>query len=134
MAERRSLSNAISNPVPGVDADLVRSFVTQNQAAERPVADLPVSVEPSRTRVAESTPIQDAGPAKPVRPKPKKPNRFQPVGLIPVTVRLRPEIARSERRWNVSLRVRRCLPSSQLSRKHWSPGWPVKASLISQLG
>lgn len=93
MAERRSLSNALSNPVPGVDADLVRSFVTQNQAAERPIGDSAVAVEPTRTRAAESTLIQDAGPAKPVRQKPKKPNRFQPVGLIPVTVRLRPEIA-----------------------------------------
>ena len=93
MAERRSLSNALSNPVPGVDANTVRSFVTQNQVDERPVAESPGSIEPTRTRIRESTLAQDVIPAKPARQKAKKANRFQPVGLIPVTVRLRPEIA-----------------------------------------
>jgi|GEM_PF-433145 len=93
MADRRSLSNALSNPVPGVDADLVRSFVTQNQAAERSVADLPVPLEPPQAKLSASTPVHEALAAKPARQKTKKPNRFQPVGLIPVTVRLRPEIA-----------------------------------------
>jgi hypothetical protein len=93
MAERRSLSTALSSPVPGVDANLVRSFVTQNQAAERPVAEIPVPVGPPRTTSVESTPVPDFIAAKSARQKPKKPNRFQPVGLIPVTVRLRPEIA-----------------------------------------
>ncbi|WP_417377256.1 hypothetical protein [Gimesia maris] len=93
MAERRSLSNALSNSVPGVDANLVRSFVTQNQSGERPLAESPLAIEPVRTRAEEKPPGQDAVAAKSSRQKPKKPNRFQPVGLIPVTVRLRPEIA-----------------------------------------
>ncbi len=105
MAERRSLSNAIATPVPGVDDELVRSFVTQNKQSERPVAEPPKSLEEIRVvqKPQESSPAQrservrETAPQpteqKPVRQKPKKPNRFQPVGLIPVTVRLRPEIA-----------------------------------------
>ncbi len=93
MAERRSLSNALANSVPGVDASLVRSFVTQNQPEERPVTELPLSIEPARSRTAELSLGQDVTVAKQNRPKTMRPNRFQPVGLIPVTVRLRPEIA-----------------------------------------
>ncbi len=107
MAERRSLSNAIATPVPGVDEELVRSFVTQNKPSERPVAEAPKPLEEirvvKRPQETTSSPAsretpREASPTppseqKPIRQKPKKPNRFHPVGLIPVTVRLRPEIA-----------------------------------------
>lgn len=98
MAERRSLSTALSTPIPGVDSELVRSFVTQNQVAERPVAERPIPqpskpVETSRPLQIESAPIRKPAPAKLAYERPPKGNRFQPVGLIPVTVRLRPEIA-----------------------------------------
>lgn len=95
MAERRSLSTAMSTPVPGVDNDLLRSFVTQNKASERPVAEPPKPLETIRevkTNLAGSV-EKERVEVKPVRQKPKKANRFQPVGLIPVTVRLKPEIA-----------------------------------------
>ncbi len=107
MAERRTLSNAIATPVPGVDEELVRSFVTQNKPSERPVAEAPKPLEEIRVvkRSQETTPspasrerprdvsVTPSSESKPVHQKPKKPNRFHPVGLIPVTVRLRPEIA-----------------------------------------
>lgn len=89
MAERRSLSTAVNSPtVPGVSPDVVRSFVSQNQKSERPVA-APVDQIDQPVRKTEQT---NTSETKSVKPK-KKANRFQPVGLIPVTVRLRPEIA-----------------------------------------
>ncbi len=91
MAERRSLSNSLSTPVPGVDSDLVRSFVTQNRASERPISEPPKPVEPSAIKPVETTRKIGEGQTRISVQKPK--NRFQPVGLIPVTVRLRPEIA-----------------------------------------
>ncbi len=70
MAERRSLTTAV-NSIPHADPEVVRAFVTQ-----------------------EKTP-----PASPPRaPMPKPAASFQPVGLIPITVRLRPEIAGSLKR------------------------------------
>ena len=67
MAERRSLSTAIQS-VPNADPEVVRAFVTQETKTVLPVAG----------PVAAFTPTT-AG--------------FQPVGLIPITVRLRPEVA-----------------------------------------
>jgi len=65
MAERRSLTTAV-NTIPHADPDVVRAFVTQEKTP-------PVS--------------------PPQTPMPKPAPSFQPVGLIPITVRLRPEIA-----------------------------------------
>ena len=70
MAERRSLTTAV-NSIPHADPDVVRAFVTQENAPQ---------VSPPRA-------------ASPI-PAPS----FQPVGLIPITVRLRPEIAGSLKR------------------------------------
>ena len=79
MAERRLLSNALSTNTSGVDAELVRTFVTQNFPSERPVG--------------ESALTPETVDVKRLCQKSKTSNRLQPVGLIPVTVRLRPEIA-----------------------------------------
>ena len=65
MAERRSLTTAV-NSIPLADPEVVRAFVTQ-----------------------EKTP--PFSPPRGAMPKPAP--SFQPVGLIPITVRLRPEIA-----------------------------------------
>ena len=67
MAERRSLSNAIKS-VPNADPAAVRAFVTQE---------------------ANPAPV----PLKGATPQTLAAAPFQPVGLIPITVRLRPEIA-----------------------------------------
>ena len=65
MAERRSLTTAV-NSIPLADPDVVRAFVTQKTSP-------PVS--PPRVEILKPAPS------------------FQPVGLIAITVRLRPEIA-----------------------------------------
>lgn len=67
MAERRSLSNAIKS-VPNADPVAVRAFVTQE-----------IKLAPESS---EGTKPPTVGSAL-----------FQPIGLIPITVRLRPEIA-----------------------------------------
>ena len=67
MAERRTLSTAIQS-VPNADPNAVRAFVTQ----ETKPAPLTPEGAKSHTVVSAS---------------------FQLVGLIPITVRLRPEIA-----------------------------------------
>lgn len=67
MAERRSLSTAIQS-VPNADPVAVRAFVTQET---RPAAPSSEGAKPPTVVLAS----------------------FQPVGLIPITVRLRPEIA-----------------------------------------
>ncbi|MCA9191089.1 MAG: hypothetical protein KDB03_04995 [Planctomycetales bacterium] len=89
--ERRSLVAAVSNnPVPGADPEMVRSFVTQNQQTERPVA-APVVIEPKST-IPKEEPKNSVDTKLGARPK-KKQSRFQPTGLTAITVRLRPEIA-----------------------------------------
>ena len=67
MAERRSLTTAVHS-IPHADPEVVRAFVTQDKKPAPAVAEPPVTRPPLT-----------AG--------------FQPVGLIPITVRLRPEIA-----------------------------------------
>ena len=65
MAERRSLTTVV-NSIPHTDPEVMRAFVTQEKMAA-------------------------ASPPHTAMPKPAP--SFQPVGLIPITVRLRPEIA-----------------------------------------
>lgn len=92
MAGRRSLATAVSKTTePGIDPELVRSFVTQNNDMERLVSS-PVKLVETETRhtLAENSDSNESD--YPARHK-RKPSRLQPVGLIPVTVRLRPEIA-----------------------------------------
>lgn len=80
MTDRRPLSAGLS-AIPHVDPEVARAFVTQepkaNPAPERPTA----ATRPERT--------------EPVRHPDRhaKPHGIRPVGLIPVTVRLRPEVA-----------------------------------------
>lgn len=67
MAERRSLTTAV-NTVPNADPNVVRAFVTQEKIPA------PAITAPAASPALIST-------------------SFQPIGLIPITVRLRPEIA-----------------------------------------
>ena len=92
MAERRSLSTVLNSPIPGVDPQIVRSFVTQRPAIESAAAIS--TTESSENRRSEiSTAPDSTNPARNAKLKSKKGSRFQPVGLIPITVRLRPDIA-----------------------------------------
>ena len=67
MAERRSLTMAVQS-IPNADPETVREFVTQEKKPATPATS---SIMTSSTATAGC----------------------QPVGLIPITVRLRPEIA-----------------------------------------
>jgi hypothetical protein len=103
MAERRTLSTAI-NSVPNADPDAVRAFVTQerttqtapqnapnaNNAVRSNIMSSSVNSERSNVNAAERTEEHSPAPVVPQRPVAPA---FQPVGLIPITVRLRPEIA-----------------------------------------
>ena len=89
MAERRSLTTVLNSPIPGVDPEIVRTFVTQREAP-KPIDSRPVprSVEGSEIGRESSSDVDSASKARA-----KTSSRFQPVGLIPVTVRLRPSVA-----------------------------------------
>jgi hypothetical protein len=80
MNDRRPLTAGIS-ALPNIDPEIAREFITQeprpNPVTERLMA-LPQIPRPESNR-------------KPVRKS--KPHGVTPVGLIPVTVRLRPEVA-----------------------------------------
>lgn len=86
MAERRPLASAV-NQFAGADPDDVRAFITQEPKAQSAksvsVVDSNRGGETTRSHASSST----------TRAPKKKPTRLQPVGLIPVTIRLRPEIA-----------------------------------------
>ncbi len=69
MAERRTLTTAIHS-VPNADPEVVRAFVTQDK-----------SPPPHQNATSPNNSQRSVSPS------------FQPVGLIPITVRLRPEIA-----------------------------------------
>jgi hypothetical protein len=84
MSDRRSLSATLTD-LPNIDPAAARAFVTQEKSP------------PENSRAADRT---KSPPARPVASettrKPAKrtrPSGIAPVGLIPVTVRLRPEVA-----------------------------------------
>jgi hypothetical protein len=77
--ERRALTAGV-NIVPDADPDAVRQFVTQEPRGSAPA---PAAERPGRLTLS----------VEPVRRKRTKPTGIAPVGLIPITVRLRPEIA-----------------------------------------
>lgn len=85
MAERRPLASAV-NQYAGADPDQVRAFITQETKPVTSVGRTELEPLPSK----ETERKLNSTPRKPAR---KKPNKLQPVGLIPVTIRLRPEIA-----------------------------------------
>lgn len=91
MAERRPLAAAV-NSFANADPDQVRAFITQEPRREPSAVtdenDIPR--EPDKGRGLNSAARRTTGASR--SPK-RKPTRLQPVGLIPVTIRLRPEIA-----------------------------------------
>lgn len=109
MAERRPLAAAV-NSYGGADPAEVRAFITQERKPE--VSSLPASAglnsaglnalelnsiarndttSEDRERGVVSSPKRSTESLG--RSPKRKPTRLQPVGLIPVTIRLRPEIA-----------------------------------------
>ena len=89
MTARRPLTAGLNTP-DSLDGDLVRAFVKQEPVPVDPPRAEPVelSVLVSQPEAPKSSENNDAR-----RPKKKSRNNVVPIGLIPVTVRLRPEIA-----------------------------------------
>ncbi len=83
MTERRPLSAGVQS-IPNADPEAVRQFLSQDRApsAEAPELSL-VGERPPRSQTTE----------QPARRRKSKPSGVTPIGLIPVTVRLRPDVA-----------------------------------------
>ncbi len=103
MTLRRSLTAAISK-IDGVDPEAVRSFVTQEKEIEEPnfIRNPNQNCSPQQNASLVAGASNEAEPAKATLRHTDKlaaslidrtRTRIQPIGLIPVTVRLRPEIA-----------------------------------------
>lgn len=82
--DRRPLTVGI-NAVPGADAEEVRRFVAGELTTPRSRLTEPHESQPSQA----SAPLTD--PSR--RRNRARPSGVTPVGLIPITVRLRPELA-----------------------------------------
>ena len=90
MVTRRSLSAGVNTP-EGVDPDVARAFIKQ----ESRLADVPKN-EPVELSVLASDHDQPSNSpsGSPIAQRPREVRKkLLPVGLIPVTVRLRPQIA-----------------------------------------
>lgn len=89
MTARRPLTAGLNTPET-LNEDLVRAFVKQE-----PVSIDPPKAEPVELSVLVSPPeppkASESSDSR--KPKKKSRNNVVPIGLIPVTVRLRPEIA-----------------------------------------
>lgn len=111
MAEkRRSLTAGLAVVPPGTDPEAVRQFVTQ-EPKRSPMPAIPVEPEaepqPAKkpepiSRVGEGTARGEVVPQRIIRKGKKGP---LPVGLVPITVRLKPEIAGGLKRASLELQL-----------------------------
>jgi hypothetical protein len=105
MNERRPLTTAITSNSAGLDAETVRSFVKQ-----QPVSDSSFATDSSKNEGTDFSIRRDSYIVEKIEggPRPtksKKSSRFQRIGLIPVTIRLRPEIAVGLKRASLELEL-----------------------------
>jgi hypothetical protein len=105
MNERRPLTTAITSNSAGLDAETVRSFVKQ-----QPVSDSSFATDSAKNEGTDFSIRRDSNIAEKIEggPRPmksKKASRFQRIGLIPVTIRLRPEIAVGLKRASLELEL-----------------------------
>lgn len=100
MAERRPLATPFASS-PDADPETIRSFVKQEPrepapvaepAAERPQQAVRV-VQPSERSVPEPRSVAESRMSPLSRTKKKRVSSIAPVAPVPVTVRLKPEIA-----------------------------------------
>lgn len=111
MAERRSLTAGV-NTIPDVDPDTVRQFITQERPAFQdrratPTESPELSLVPERNADPQPTKVKATSTTTsetPTRRRRAK-NGITPVGLIPVTVRLRPELAGALKRASLELQL-----------------------------
>lgn len=94
MAERRPLVSAV-NQYSGADPEQVRAFITQETKPVTPIvrSETLVNQNSQTETVSQEPQIKQMAVSAPQKNQKRKPTRLQPVGLIPVTIRLRPEIA-----------------------------------------
>jgi hypothetical protein len=113
MGERRSLVAGLEVAPPGVDPDQMRAFISQQKPERRPAKRTTVEIvsaaaeepagggeegetPPEPMTTAEVEKPEPTAARKPPRPTPSKRARTAPLHstpLVPVTVRLKPEIA-----------------------------------------
>ena len=93
MAQRRPLIAGVNAP-DNTDPEVVRAFVTQERPNERPKDERPeLAVLKEAVHESEHRQTALAAADEPTSSTIKRGKGKLPVGLIPVTVRLRPEIA-----------------------------------------
>lgn len=100
MAERRPLATPFATS-PDADPETIRSFVKQEPREPAPVAEPVTERPPQAVRVVPSNERSVAEPRPAVEPrtsplsrtKKKRVGGITPVAPVPVTVRLKPEIA-----------------------------------------
>jgi len=116
-AERRSLTAGLSVVPPGADPEAVKAFINQEpkkekaKAEETPAASTP---EPESELPEMEMTDQSDHRLEPKLPKKKRSKKGAlPVGLIPVTVRLRPEIAGALKRLSLERQLEGVEPSTQ---------------------
>lgn len=83
--ERRSLSTAMQS-IPNADPDAVRQFVTQDRTRSEFAVTSPDRPAPTERLPRRRVAVTDSD-------APVRSSAVAPIGLIPVTVRLRPELA-----------------------------------------
>lgn len=86
MAQRRTLESALSKSQPGVEAEVVKAFVSQRTADQRGAAG---GRAPNRLDGHAEHPDM----ASEKRAATASHTRFHPTGLVPVTIRLQPSVA-----------------------------------------
>ncbi len=92
MSKRISLVESLKRDQEEVDPVIEQNFLKYGKAESRPVpVEVEVVLPEKRPAIRERAPEPVRAEKKPVRRS--KPSKITPVGLIPVTVRLRPEIA-----------------------------------------
>jgi hypothetical protein len=106
MAERKPLTAGLAVVPPGTDQEEVRAFVSQQPTEKQ-----------QQTTTSEIIDSQSADEGEYVNDnhdaKRRMPKTAIPVGLIPVTVRLRPEIAAALKRASLERQLSGTTPNTQ---------------------
>lgn len=89
MSKRISLVESLKRDQEEIDPVVEQNFLKFGKAAPPPEA----TAEPQAAEPAKAEKQPEASPIEPEPVRRPRPSKVAPVGLIPVTVRLRPEIA-----------------------------------------
>ena len=106
MPERKPLTAGLTVVPPGTDGETVRAFVSQETRQNQHHALTSDNIEPQSARESESVDDKHHG-------KRQTQKTAVRVGLIPVTVRLRPEIAAALKRASLERQLAGTEPHTQ---------------------